>query len=231
MYLDNQTTFVKAEADIKYWLNANKVDLASSLQRQWPDIEFSFIPPHSPNYGGSWESMIKLVKRGYYDIIKPGIVTDKELETAFTIVEGILNARPLESLSSDPNDFRVITPAHLIVREAYNKIAPFPKSWNKKQRYLFIQDIVSSMWTRFLKEVIPLKNKYPKNVRRAEEVQVGDVVVLLNELDRDVAWPIAIVKEAPKSHDGLVRKATLTFNGKDYIRSSKHFTKLRFLNW
>ena len=231
VYLDNQTTFVRAEADLQKWLKGNVQSLIGLANQKFPQIEFHFIPPHSPNYGGAWESMIKLAKRGYYDCIKPGIVTDEELLTAFKVVEGHLNSRPLTTVSSDPGDHKVLTPAHFLLRGAYSKLAPFPKHWSQKERYLFTQDLVASMWTRFLKEIIPLKNKYEKNVKHVEEVRIGEVVVLLNELDRNVAWPIAIVKEVHKSHDGVIRKATLTFNGKDYVRSSNHFTKLRFLNW
>ena len=231
MYLDNMTTFIKAESDIRKWLNSNKSDLISKAQKSYPDIEFHFIPPMSPNYGGAWESMIKLAKRGFYDVIKPGIINDEELITAFTIVEGLLNSRPLSTLSSDPDDLQVLTPAHFLVRDVYRKIAPFPENWSEKQRYLHIQDIMSNMWTRFMKELVPLKHKFEKNAKKTESFQVGDVVVLLNELDREVSWPIAVIKETHESHDGVIRKATLTFNGKDYVRSNNHFTKLRFFNW
>ena len=175
--------------------------------------------------------MVKLAKRAYYDYIKPGLVNEEEFKTAFSVVEGLLNSRPLTTVSSDPNDPIVLTPAHLIVREAYSRVCPIPKSWTLKQRYFYIQDLVAQMWSRFLKEYIPLKNKYEKNVKLTEEVQVGDVVVLRNDLDRNIAWPIAVVKEVHKSHDGIIRKATLNFNGKEYLRSSNHYTKLRFLSW
>ena len=231
VYLDNQTTFVKAEAEVQKWLERSAKNLIELANNRFPQIEFHFIPPHSPNYGGAWESMIKLAKRGFYDYIKPGIVNDEELITAFKVVEGHLNSRPLTTVSSDPGDLKVLTPAHFLLREAYSKIAPIPKIWSQKQRYLFTQDLVATMWTRFLKEVIPLKNKYKRDVKLVEEIAVGEVVVLLNELDRNVAWPIAIVKEVHRSHDGVIRKATLAFNGKEYIRSSNHFTKLQFLNW
>ena len=87
------------------------------------------------------------------------------------------------------------------------------------------------MWKRFLREIVPLHHQYAKNARHVEEVKPGDVVVLLSELDRDVAWPIAIVIEAHKSHNNIVRKATLSFKGKTFVRSQKQFTKLKFLNW
>ena len=130
LYMDNMTTFVKAETEIASWLRKDgSNDLRAGFSTEYPDIEFHFIPPGSPNYGGAWESMIKLAKRGLYDILKPGIITDEELVTAFTIVEGLLNARPLTNVSSDPDDFQILTPSHFLIREPYKALAPLPKDF------------------------------------------------------------------------------------------------------
>ena len=232
LYMDNMTTFVKAETEIASWLqNDGRNEFRLRCSKEYPDIEFHFIPPGSPNYGGAWESMIKLAKRGLYDVLKPGVITDEELVTAFTIVEGLLNARPLTNVSSDPDDLKILTPAHFLIREPYKALAPLPKDFKDKERFHFLQNLMAKMWDRFLKELVPLKHQYGKNVKKVEEVAKGDIVVLLNDLDREQKWPIALVKDVHVSHDGIVRKATLIFNGREYLRSHGQYTKLKFFNW
>ena len=85
LYMDNQRTFIKGEECINRWLKESDVHVR--LQNKHPDIQFHYIPPSSPNFGGTWESMVKLVKRGLYDVIKPGLMTDEELLTAIKQVE------------------------------------------------------------------------------------------------------------------------------------------------
>ena len=231
LYMDNQTTFVKAEKDIKEWMDQNAVDLKNRATQKFSTIEFHFIPPASPNYGGAWESMIKQAKRCIYDKIRDGIVTDEELLTVFATVESLINARPLMKASSDPEDLQILTPAHFLIRGTYESLAPIPNSWHEKQRYLFIQDLISSMWERLLKEVIPKKNKFEKNVRETEQVEVGDLVIMLNDRDRDRSWPVGVVTKTLTSHDDIIRRCEIKFNDKTFIRSSKDFVKLQSINW
>ena len=231
IYMDNMRTFVKGEEEITNWiLNNNKKLFRES---HFKDIKFEFIPPLSPHFGGVWESLIKLAKRAFYDVIKPGDLNDEQLLTAFTKAEGLLNARPLTNVSSDPDDPVVLTPAHFQVREAFREL-PAPASSDTREQYLYLQGVMDNFWERFIKEVVPLRNKYAKDVKQMEEpYKVGDLVVLLEDLDRQKTWPVAKITAVEKSHDGLVRKATLYFNGKEYKRSIKSFCKLNraSLNW
>ena len=85
-----------------------------------------------------------------------------------------------------------------------------------------------------MREVVPLRNKYAKDVKQMKEpYKVGDLVVLLEDIDRQKTWPVARIVQIHTSHDGLVRKATLWFNGKEYKRSIKSFCRLSraTINW
>ena len=76
-------------------------------------ISWRHILPFAPSKGGNWERMVGLAKnlitaiaaRNYYHS-----VTNKELNTYFKEVEGILNWRPLTSVSSGTNDFDYLSP-------------------------------------------------------------------------------------------------------------------------
>ena len=65
--------------------------------------------------GGSWESLIKLVKRALHAISTGRIFTDETLQTYLCEVESILNKRPLTPISDDIHDFEAITPNYLLI--------------------------------------------------------------------------------------------------------------------
>ena len=57
---------------------------------------------------------------------------------------------------------------------------------------VLLSKIITTMWTQLIKEIFPLKNQYQNKVKETEEVQLGYVVVLFNELDMEVTWPFSI---------------------------------------
>ena len=64
-------------------------------------------------HGGSWERLVRSVKRVLYDILGNRRVTEKVLGTTLCLVEQSLNARPITAVSSDPLDLEALTPNHL----------------------------------------------------------------------------------------------------------------------
>ena len=65
--------------------------------------------------GGSWESLIKSVKRALLAISTDRKFTDETLQTHLCEVESILNKRPLTPISDGTHDFEAITPNHLLI--------------------------------------------------------------------------------------------------------------------
>ena len=79
-------------------------------------ISWHHIPLFAPSKEGNWERMVGLAKnlitaiaaRNYYRSI-----TTEELSTYLKEVEGILNWRPLTSVSRATNDFDYLSPMSL----------------------------------------------------------------------------------------------------------------------
>lgn len=77
-------------------------------------IEWKFIPPRSPHFGGLWESSIKSFKYYFKRVAASSILTFEELRTLVCQCAAIMNSRPLCPLTENIEDFEVLTPGHFL---------------------------------------------------------------------------------------------------------------------
>ncbi|GFV89702.1 DUF5641 domain-containing protein [Trichonephila clavipes] len=59
------------------------------------DIEWKFIPPRAPSFGGLWEVSVKSIKYHLSRVVSDSNLTYEEFLTVCIQIEGILNSRPL----------------------------------------------------------------------------------------------------------------------------------------
>ncbi|GFS72113.1 integrase catalytic domain-containing protein [Trichonephila clavipes] len=113
---DNATNFKGAAAElnrfIKLICNKNET-LANYFASE--AIQWKFIPPRSPNFGGLWETGVKSFKHHLYRTLVNSKITFEEFETIIIQIEGILNSRPLVPLSDNINEYEVLTPGRFII--------------------------------------------------------------------------------------------------------------------
>lgn len=67
-------------------------------------IQWKFIPPRTPHFGGLHEAAVKSAKNHIMKVVGASLVTIFELLTVLALVESVLNSRPLVPLSINPND-------------------------------------------------------------------------------------------------------------------------------
>ena len=127
-------------------------------------ISWRHIPSFASSKGGIWERMVGLAKNlipaiaaiDYYQSI-----TTEDMNTYFKEVEGILNWRPLTSVSSSSNDFDYLSPMSLLNSTMTQSVLPghmvksesFKKSWKTSQ--LMAQEFWGRWQRIYLPTLIP----------------------------------------------------------------------------
>ncbi|GFT30492.1 uncharacterized protein TNCV_2377741 [Trichonephila clavipes] len=151
IWSDNATNFKGARNILNEWneiCKSNRIQLFSAEE----GIEWNFIPPASPHFGGLWEANIKSMKRILLRVAKSAIMNFEELTTLMAQIEAVLNSRPLSPLSSDPNDLNPLTPGHFLTNCA---ISSFPEPYTASDslsyhsRWKLVQSLRDKFWNRW----------------------------------------------------------------------------------
>lgn len=119
MWSDNGTTFVGSARELKELFSAERSNVAAEIA-DWMasnGTNWHFIPPHSPNFGGLWESGIKSTKHHLKRVIGNNTLTFEELTTTLSQIEGCLNSRPISQISNNPDDPSPLPPGHFLIGE------------------------------------------------------------------------------------------------------------------
>ncbi|XP_062538295.1 uncharacterized protein LOC134206587 [Armigeres subalbatus] len=128
LFSDNGTNFVGASKELHQLRTMFNDEMERSKINDYliaREVEWEFIPPRSPNFGGLWEAGVKVVKSHLTRTLGNTTLTFEQFATVLTNIEAIVNSRPLYSSSDDPNDPQPITPAHLMLGRPLEPIAAF----------------------------------------------------------------------------------------------------------
>lgn len=205
---DNGTNMVRARKDILAAARSWNEDRSFKNSLASRDIRWEFIPPGAPHMGGVWERQIGTVKKTLGALVGVQILDDGRLQTLFCEVERIVNNRPITSASPDPNDQRVLTPAHALF--ARGDPGPFLGSWDEgdclRKRWRHAQLLADRFWARWLKEYLPELRNRQKEIWRRPNLEKGDIVLVTDVDSPRNQWPLARVEKVCKSSDGIVRR-------------------------
>ncbi|XP_055527503.1 uncharacterized protein LOC129720107 [Wyeomyia smithii] len=149
---DNATTFVGAKRELMelYKLFYSQQFQESITKHAGSDgIDFRFIPPRSPNFGGLWEAQGKSFKTHFRKTIGLRTLNVDEMQTALAQIEAVLNSRPMTPVSSDPNNFEALTPGHFLVHRPLTAI-PEPDlqdvPFNRLSMWQRAQSFTQQLW-------------------------------------------------------------------------------------
>lgn len=160
--------------------------------------------------GGSWERLIRSVKRSLDAISPSRKQSDEVLRATLMEIENILNSRPLTHVSVEANDESALTPNHFLLGSSNGNKPPgefsdsdlvLRKNWRKSQ------ELTNQFWRRWIKEYLPEITRRTKWFNNVKPIKVGDVVIIVDDKFPRNTWPKGRVLEVTFGKDGQVRRA------------------------
>lgn len=175
-------------------------------------IEWNFIPPGTPHFGGLWESGVKSTKHHLKRIMGNILWTYEELSTCLCQIEACLNSRPLCPLTDDPEDVAALTPGHFLIGDiliAHPEENLIDHKMSTLNRWQQLQKIQQDFWHRWSTEYLSRLQQRPKWLKHVPNLKKDMLVLVKDERLPPTKWLLGRVLELHPGKDGLVRVVTL----------------------
>ncbi|XP_072375333.1 uncharacterized protein [Diabrotica undecimpunctata] len=211
LYSDNATNFVGANNRLKELYSfISDTNIKSKFLQHFANhqINWKFIPPHSPHFGGVWESTIKSVKYHLKRVLGENKYTYDEMYTLLTQVESCLNSRPLLPLSNDPLDLGVLTPGQFLIGDSLMAVPQEDLTdvhTNKLKRYHHLTQVIQHFWARWSREYLSSLQQRTKWKAASPNIQRGTMVILKDDKLPPMKWELGRVVDVYPGSDGIVR--------------------------
>lgn len=212
---DNATTFVGAKrelTELHRLFHDQKFQEILIKDTSSDGIEFRFIPPRTPNFGGLWEAQVKSFKGHFKKAVGTKVLKVDEMLTALAQIEAVLNSRPLTPISSDPSDFEALTPGHFLVQRPLTAI-PEPDlqdlPTNRLSKWETAQQVSQQVWSRWSTQYLSDLHNRTKWTKQRNNIQVGTMVLLKDENAPPLKWHLGRVVKVFEGSDGNIRVVTV----------------------
>ncbi|XP_065080297.1 uncharacterized protein LOC135703125 [Ochlerotatus camptorhynchus] len=175
-------------------------------------ITWHLTPPKAPHFGGLWEAAIKVAKKHLFRSLGSSRLSFEEMCTVLTQIEAIMNSRPLLPMTEDPNDMAALTPAHFLIGSSLHALPdPDLRSFPayKLDHYQQLQLHVQQFWTHWRKEYLQELMKDTRGWNRNDEITPGKMVILVDEMQPPIRWPLARIESILPGKDKLTRVVVL----------------------
>ncbi|XP_062713961.1 uncharacterized protein LOC134290779 [Aedes albopictus] len=171
-----------------------------------------FTPPKAPHFGGLWESAIKVAKKHLYRQIGTTRLSYEDMSTVLAQVEAIMNSRPLLPMNEDPDDLAALTPGHFLVGTSLLAL-PDPDfrtiPTSQLDHYWKLQSHIGRFWHHWQKEYIQELQKDTKGHSRNEKFLLGQLVIIVDEQQPTLRWPLARIVAVHPGNDNITRVVSL----------------------
>jgi len=115
-------------------------------------------------------------------------------------------------MSSDPNDFMPLTPAHFLLGAPVTWV-PEPDLNGEEphisQRWKFIQHLLQTFWKRWQMEYLPQLQIRGKWTSGSAQIAIDDLVIVREDNLPPLKWHLARVIELHPGRDGNVRVVSI----------------------
>ncbi|XP_055603791.1 uncharacterized protein LOC129752026 [Uranotaenia lowii] len=224
IHSDNAKNFIGAKHELRKLYDIlhqrqSHEAIANELSQQ--SIEWRFIPPRAPNFGGLWEAAVRNVKTSLKRSIGLHQLSHEDFHTLLVQITSALNSRPLSPLTDDPSDVDALTPSHFLIGcpmtdlpEKDFRSVPTNRLTHYQQR----QQLFQHYWQRWSREYLTELQTSSASCRRSP-IRVGSIVVLREDNVPPLCWPLARIIAVHPGHDNIVRVVTIKTATGIYKRS------------
>lgn len=231
VYSDNGTNFVGAANEIERQFNQTIHQNEEAVAEKFTEesINWHFIPPGSPLFGGLWEAGVKSVKYHLRRIIGESKLTFEEMHTFLCQIEACLNSRPLCAINSDPTDLTALTPGHSIVNTDLLSL-PEPSivdiDSNRLNHWQQIQQMRQYFWKRWRDDYLSQLQQRPKWCREQPNLEIGEMVLVQDDRLSSSKWPLGRIVAVHPGNDGFVRVVSVRTATGIYKRNVTKISRL-----
>ncbi|XP_047991929.1 uncharacterized protein LOC125230713 isoform X2 [Leguminivora glycinivorella] len=225
IYSDNGTAFVGADRILRQFYSDGMKEEAATRGIRW-----SFIPAAAPSFGGCWERLVRTVKVALKATLNERFPKEETLMTLLMEAEAIANSRPLTHVSTDPEDPTALTPFHFLIGSPSNQTLPSALEdrdlfgrleWKKAIR------LSDHFWKRWVREVLPtMQTRVNVKGDRGQELQIGDVVIIVDESLPRGTWPKGRITNMFPGKDGVNRVVDVATAGGTLRRPLKKLIRI-----
>ena len=236
LHSDNGTNFVGAERELVPSVRDLGGDTELHSRLQGTGTKWEFQPPSAPHFGGAHESLVRSTKLALYRTLKIDsdnyrYPVEEVLRTWLFEVASLLNSRPLCYVSSDPQDFRSITPNDLLGRRPRNEASQHLVAEElPKDRFKGVQRLTKFFWDLWIKQYLPTLVARRKWTTKQRNFQPGDEVLIVEPNLPRGRWRTGRVTAVYPGRDGLVRVAKVGTEDGEITRPIHRLCLLQAVN-
>ncbi|UYV64929.1 hypothetical protein LAZ67_3002472 [Cordylochernes scorpioides] len=214
IYSDNGTNFSKTNELLKR-LDWGEIERESSVKR----IQWIFIPPSAPWWGGFWERLVRVFKSLLVRMLGFSKLNYVQLETALCEVESIINNRALSYISEDDQDLSPLTPQMFRQTNANNEFPELEKirvnSFTRKDKIL--SKLNEELKQRFRKEYLGVLIQRAEN-KRERCIKERDLVLIGQDNTKRIFWPVGEIIKLYLGKDEVNRVARVKTSTGEWLR-------------
>lgn len=207
IYSDHGRNFVGAVKEFTDFLNKSSNDVINFASNN--QIEFKFIPPYAPHFGGLWEAGVKSCKHHIARIVGKANLTYEEFSTVLVQIEAVLNSRPM---SADPEDFNPLTPAHFLIGRPLTSPAAddvTTRSVHSMTRFQRLEQIRQQFWRRWSTEYVSELQRRTKWKENKDNLSSDTLVLVKEDNLAPLHWRLGRIVSMFPGKDGISRVATI----------------------
>ncbi|EDW40014.1 GL16224 [Drosophila persimilis] len=141
-------------------------------------IQWVFIPPGSPHWGGKWESAVRSVQLHLRRVVGTSMLIFEQMRTLLAQVSAVVNSRPL--CYTPDTEVNYLSPAHFLIGRPFTTIPEADLGHITVGRLGYwqsIQSMYQGFWKQWHQEYLTTLQQRPKWTTSIPNISIGDVAL------------------------------------------------------